>query len=130
MTARIQFTKDAIDKLKCPDDKSDVLVYDLEEKGLAVRVTRAGAKTFFVVRKICGKVHRINLGGFDKEKTKLVLLRLKAKQTFAGLEEAIVNEKTKAETESVTLGSAFKSMMAAKSKITAVTVADYEMNRP
>lgn len=126
MTARIQFTKDAIEKLKCPDGKGDVLVYDLEEKGLAVRVTKAGAKTFFVVRKIAGKVHRINLGGFDKDKTKLVPLRLKAKQTFAGLEEAILAEKTKAENESVTLGSAFKNMMSAKSKITAVTVADYE----
>lgn len=126
MTARIQFTKDAIDKLKCPDDKSDVLVYDLDEKGLAVRVTKAGAKTFFVVRKIGGKVHRVNLGAFDKEKTKLIPLRLKAKQTFAGLEDAIAAEKTKTETESVTLGSAFKGMMSAKSKITAVTVADYE----
>jgi integrase len=89
-------------------------------------VTKAGAKTFFVVRKIGGKVHRINLGAFDKEKTKLIPLRLKAKQTFAGLEESILAASAKAETESVTLGSAFKSMMAAKSKITAVTVADYE----
>jgi integrase len=126
MTDRFQFTKDALDKLKCPADKSDVMVYDLEEKCLAVRITRAGSKTFFVVRKLGGKVHRINLGAFDKDKTKLIPLRLRAKQTFAGLEEAIVVASAKAETESITLGSAFKSMMSAKSKITAVTIADYE----
>ena len=43
-----QFTKDAIEKLKCPEGKSDVLVYDNDEKGLAVRVTKAGVKTFFM----------------------------------------------------------------------------------
>lgn len=126
MTARIQFTKEAIEKLKCPDGKSDMLVYDLDEKGLAVRVTKAGAKTFFVVRKIGGKVHRINLGSFDKDKTKLIPLRLKAKQTFAGLEEAIVAAIDKAETDLITLGSAFKGMMSAKSKIAPGTVDDYE----
>lgn len=126
MTVRIQFTKIVLDKLTCPDGKTDVLVYDLEENGLAVRVTKAGAKTFFVVRKLHGKVHRIKLESFDKKETNLPTLRIRAKQVFSGLEEAIVVANEKTETESVTLKSAFESMMSAKSNITAVTVADYE----
>lgn len=126
MAERFQFTKSLLEKLTCPEGKSDVLIYDEEEKGLAVRVTKAGAKTFFVVRKIKGKVHRINLGAFDKKETNLIPLRLKAKQVFSGLEAAIEVEIDKTETEAVTLKSAFESMMAAKSNITAVTVADYE----
>lgn len=125
MAERFQFTKSLLEKLTCPEGKSDVLIYDLEEKGLAVRVTKAGAKTFFVVRKINGKVHRINLGAFDKKETNLIPLRLKAKQVFSGLEEAIVVANEKSEIEAVTLGATFVEMMQAK-EVTAVTVADYE----
>lgn len=123
---RIQFTKDALDKLQCPADKSDVMIYDQEEKSLAVRVTKAGSKTFFVVRKLAGKVHRINIGGFDKKETNLPALRIRAKQVFSGLEEAITAKTHKTETEAVTLRSAFDDMMESKSQVTAVTVADYE----
>ncbi|WP_339545851.1 hypothetical protein [Pseudomonas sp. RA_35y_Pfl2_P32] len=62
MAMKINFTKSALDDLTCPKGKSDFMVYDTEAKGLAVRVTKTGGKTFFVVRKIKGRDHRIKLG--------------------------------------------------------------------
>jgi len=62
MAMKINFTKSALDDLTCPKGESDFMVYDTEAKGLAVRVTKAGGKTFFVVRKIKGRDHRIKLG--------------------------------------------------------------------
>ncbi|WP_156335881.1 hypothetical protein [Pseudomonas sp. NBRC 111123] len=46
MALKINFTKDALRNLACPEGKSEVYVYDTHTKGLAVRVTKAGGKTF------------------------------------------------------------------------------------
>ena len=43
---KISFTKSALDDLTCPGGKADILVYDTELKGFAIRVTKAGGKPF------------------------------------------------------------------------------------
>ena len=55
---KISFTKSALDDLTCPGGKADILVYDTELKGFAIRVTKAGGKTFLVVRKFRVSVPR------------------------------------------------------------------------
>ncbi len=75
MAMKINFTKAALDDLTCPDGKADILVYDTKIKGLVIRVTKAGGKTFFVMRKIKGRDHRVKLEAYDKRTTKIPLIR-------------------------------------------------------
>jgi len=42
----IRLTNDAIDELKCPPGKRDAIFFDIELRGLSVRVTKEGTKTF------------------------------------------------------------------------------------
>jgi integrase len=42
----IKLTRDAIDELKCPPGKRDAIFFDTELRGLSVRVTKEGTKTF------------------------------------------------------------------------------------
>lgn len=65
MALKINFTKDAIRDLVCPEGKSEIYVYDTNIKGLALRVTKAGGKTFYVVRKVNGKDQRRKIDVFD-----------------------------------------------------------------
>lgn len=55
MALKINFTKSTLDDLTCPQGKSDILVYDTEIKGLAIRVTKAGGKTFLWCAKSKGE---------------------------------------------------------------------------
>lgn len=52
MALKINFTKDALRDLVCAEGKSEIYVYDTHTKGLTVRVTKAGGKTFYVIRKV------------------------------------------------------------------------------
>jgi hypothetical protein len=51
-----------IDNLKCPPGKRDILVFDDEQRGLAVRVTSSGGKTFLAQYTSHSQKHRIPLG--------------------------------------------------------------------
>jgi hypothetical protein len=126
MARKINFTKAAIDDLACTFDKADVLVYDTEEKGLAIRVTKAGGKTFFVIRKVKGKDHRIKLEQYDKRLTKIPAVREKARQIYTNLETILEEKHSKSKQDQVTLRRAFDDMLAVKSKITDCTVTDYK----
>lgn len=56
--------KREIDGLSCPPDRADILVFDDELKGFAVRVTRAGAKVFLFQYRRGAGVHRLRLGEY------------------------------------------------------------------
>ena len=118
MALKINFTKSTLDDLTCPQGKSDILVYDTEIKGLAIRVTKAGGKTFFVVRKIKGRDHRIKLGAFDKRTTKIPMIRDEALSVYTNLEAMLEEKTTKDLQEEVTVESAFEDMLIAKAKLT------------
>ncbi|EPL16041.1 phage integrase [Pseudomonas sp. CF161] len=122
---KINFNKSSLDALVCPEGKADMLVYDSETKGLAIRVTKAGGKTFFVVRKVRGKDHRIKLDAFDVKNTKLPLVREKAMKTYANLDVILEAQQAKSLRDSVTLDMAFECMLSRKVKLTQTTVADY-----
>lgn len=125
MTSKIRFSKEALDELECPVGKADVMVYDTDGNGLAVRVTKAGSKTFFVVRKVKGKTHRVKLGAYDRRATKLPELRLRAATVFSSLEQTLSDADVKSKKDRITVSIAFEDMLKAKTKITAATVDDY-----
>ncbi|MFA7497049.1 MAG: Arm DNA-binding domain-containing protein [Acidithiobacillus sp.] len=61
MPEKMQFTKARIAALE-PVPGKRVTVYDEAQKGLCIRVTPAGAKTFYCVRKIGGRVEWLRIG--------------------------------------------------------------------
>jgi integrase len=58
----MKLTQARIDGLKCPAGKRDMLVFDDEQRGLGVRVTASGGKTFLAQYTWHGEKRRIPLG--------------------------------------------------------------------
>lgn len=58
----MKLTMRAIDALKCPEGKKDQLVFDDEQRGLAIRVTASGSKTYLAQYTIEGRKRRVPLG--------------------------------------------------------------------
>jgi integrase len=61
----MKLTLTRIANLKCPPGKRDMLVFDDEQRGLGVRVTASGGKTFLAQYTADGRKHRIPLGACD-----------------------------------------------------------------
>ena len=61
----LHFTKAGIEKLRQPADGREYH-YDTKTPGLAVCITKAGSRTFYVVRRVGTQVERIRLGGFPE----------------------------------------------------------------
>ena len=57
-----KLSSNIIEKLKCPLDSRRLEVRDSEIRGSALFVTRTGTKSWYVTRKIQGKLMRKNLG--------------------------------------------------------------------
>ena len=57
----MKFTQRRIESLECPAGKKDMLVFDDEQKGLAVRVA-AGGKSFLAQYTLAGQKRRVPLG--------------------------------------------------------------------
>jgi hypothetical protein len=51
-----------IEGLECPAGKKDALVFDEEQRGLAVRVTAGGGKTYLAQYTLAGRKRRVPLG--------------------------------------------------------------------
>jgi hypothetical protein len=58
----MKLTLNRIDSLKCPDGKRDVLVFDDEQRGLGVRVTAGGGKTYLAQYSWHGQKRRVPIG--------------------------------------------------------------------
>ena len=58
---KINLTKAAIEGIKAPES-GRIYVYDAKTAGLAVCITSAGSKTFYVYRKVDGRPERIKIG--------------------------------------------------------------------
>jgi integrase len=58
----MKLTLNRIDILKCPEGKRDMLVFDDEQRGLGVRVTASGGKTYLAQYNWHGRKRRIPLG--------------------------------------------------------------------
>lgn len=61
----IKLTERAIDRLTCEAGRKDALVFDVEQRGLAVRVVAAGSKTYLAQYSSSGRKHRVPLGSVD-----------------------------------------------------------------
>jgi hypothetical protein len=61
----MKLTQRRIEGLICPAGRKDKLVFDDEQKGLAVRVTASGGKTYLVQYSHAGKKRRVPLGTVD-----------------------------------------------------------------
>ena len=126
MALKINFTKASLEALVCPEGKADMLAYDTETKGLVLRVTKAGGKAFYVVRKVLGKDHRRKIDVFNLKTTKLPLVRAQAEKIYANLDEILQAEDAKSVRDSLTLDMAFENFIRRKSKkLTKVTIEDY-----
>jgi len=58
----MKLTLNRIDTLKCPEGKRDMLVFDGEQRGLGVRVTAGGSKTYLAQYNWHGQKRRVPLG--------------------------------------------------------------------
>ncbi|ANC03890.1 hypothetical protein AB688_17880 [Pseudomonas putida] len=67
-------------------------MYDTHTKGLAVRVTKAGGKTLYIIRKASGKDQRRKIDIYDYKSTKLPVIREVAEKTYANLDVILVEE--------------------------------------
>lgn len=63
MNNKIKFTKRKIESLCLPESNA-VIYHDTETAGFKLRLSKVGAYTFFINRKINGKAERIKIGNF------------------------------------------------------------------
>jgi integrase len=68
--ATMKLTQDRIEDLECPSGKKDALVFDDEQRGLAVRVTGGGRKSYLAQYTFRGSKRRIPLGAVSAIKLK------------------------------------------------------------
>lgn len=104
---RFNFTKKEIEKLEPPNDKQQERFYDSKTRGLFLLVTRGGAKTFYVRRKVKGKSELFTLGRFPE----LTVEQARAKAS--GFHSALTDGKNlvearRAERAELTLGELFE----------------------
>ncbi len=60
----VKLGKSEIDLLTCPPGQHDVMFFDMELTGFALRVTSAGTKTFVFQYREGARVHRLRLGTY------------------------------------------------------------------
>lgn len=62
LTKPQRLSVELIERLRCPDGKQQAFMRDIEVKGLQVRVTAAGSKSFVFERKVNNKGMRVTIG--------------------------------------------------------------------
>jgi integrase len=108
----MRLTQRRIDDLECPPGKKDVLVFDEEQRGLGVRVTKGGGKTYLAQYTIAGSKRRIPLGSClaislagAREAVQAMLGDVaRGRDPAAERKRAVREAKDKAESEALTLG--------------------------
>lgn len=83
----IHFTKASINALEKPQDGQPVEYCDDETRGLRVRVTVTGAKSFYLLRKLKGRTERVLLGRFPE--TKVSQAKKKAGEVHSSMDAGI-----------------------------------------
>ena len=108
----MKFTQRRIDDLECSAGKKDVLVFDDEQRGLGVRVTKGGGKTYLAQYTIAGSKRRISLGSCmaislaaARDAVRAILGDVaKGRDPAAERKRAVREAKEKTEAEALTLG--------------------------
>ena len=81
----MKLTQRRIEALECPPNKKDMLVFDDEQRGLGIRVTAGGGKTFLVQYSHVGVKRRMRLGSCSA--ISLGKARLTARQVVGAVAE-------------------------------------------
>lgn len=107
----MKLTQRKIELLECPEGKKDALVFDDEQRGLGVRVTASGAKSYLAQYALAGGKRRIPLGSCDaislataREATKAIMGDVaKGHDPAANRKEAALTAGRKAAHDALTL---------------------------
>jgi integrase len=107
----MKLTQRRIDDLECPVGKKDALVFDDEQRGLGVRITARGGKSYLAQYAIAGVKRRIPLGSCSaislaaaREAVQAILGDVaKGRDPAAERKQAAREAKEKAEAEALTL---------------------------
>jgi len=87
MTDRRRFKKTDLLAITPPQDAKPLAIYDTEVPKLCLRVTKTGAKTFYVIKRIGAKVEWLKLGAFPE--TTVEQARSKAQQLLGEIAEGV-----------------------------------------
>ena len=106
----MKLTEDQIKKLRCPAEKKDLLMFDEGQRGLAVRVSSTGSKTFLVQYSYAGEKRRVPLGSVTLAKARSAAPAIfgdvaKGRDPAADRKQATLEAKRKAAHEALTLQS-------------------------
>jgi integrase len=109
---QMKLTQRRIDDLECPTGKKDALVFDDGQRGLGVRVTKGGGKTYLAQYTIAGSKRRIPLGSCSaislaaaREAVQAIRGDVaKGRDPAADRKEAVQKVREQAEAEALTLG--------------------------
>jgi integrase len=108
----VKLTQRRIDDLECPAGKKDALVFDEEQRGLGVRVTSGGGKSYLAQYTLEGQKRRIPLGSCSaislaaaREAAQAILGDVaKGRDPATERKEAAQKVREKAYAEALTLG--------------------------
>lgn len=65
MTTKVRFTASRVAAFKCPSDKPQAFLWDLDQRGLGLRATPAGKPSYIFQSRFNGKTLRLTIGGPD-----------------------------------------------------------------
>ncbi len=110
----MNFTKKALDLLPLPEERRRLEVYDTHVKGLLLRITSKGTRTFCVYRRVHGTPKRIKLGTYPD--MAIEQARRAARTTLNTIAEGIdpVAERRAQESLRTTLSDAFEDYLKAR----------------
>lgn len=64
---RLKFTERRVEALRCPQGAAEEVVWDLEQRGLCVRVRSTGAASYYVTYRLAGKLRWYRIGARDEK---------------------------------------------------------------
>jgi integrase len=125
---RISFTKTALDALE--GKPARYFVYDTKVPGLALQITPAGTKTFYLYRWLDGKPQRIRLGGYPDMSPELARKQASALNgdIAQGINPVAIRQAQAqqcADRERLALGKVLEAYLTAKRNLKASTCKNY-----
>lgn len=125
MPERINFTKRALNALPAPAKGKRAYYYDSKSDGLQVAVTSAGAKTFYLYKKIEGKPTRIRLGAYPDLTPELARKEADKARGQLATGKNPKTEKQRERSQRVTLAEAFEAFQRTRKNLKPKTLYDY-----
>lgn len=121
----VKLTKSVVDRIEPPTDKNQALYQDSVLSGFALRVTKAGVKSFVINKRIKGKPTRFTLGRYGALTVEQARIEAQKKlgDIACGLDP--VAEKRTSEARQVTLQAVMEEYLTVRKGLKAKTAEDY-----